>query len=112
MPRQMRGVMGARCWCGSVPGHPCVSPALICSVLVSRHRAAQLAELRAAFTLLISIGVGFYPPSWGFSPVGPLEPICPCPWLSHDSDPHSSTLCSGEYSGSDAQAQALGRDRS
>lgn len=26
MPRQMRGVMGARCWCGDAPGHPCVSP--------------------------------------------------------------------------------------
>lgn len=88
MLRRMRGVMGARCWHGGAPGHPCVSPVVICCVLVSRHRATQLVQLREALTLQITIGVGFYPPSLGFPPAGPLEPTCPF----HGSDPHGSTL--------------------
>lgn len=56
---QMRVMVGDRHQHRSVPGRPCVPPALISSLLVGRRGTHRLEELRAVLTLRITNEMGF-----------------------------------------------------
>lgn len=56
---QMRVMVGDRHQHRSVPGHPCVPPALISSLLVGRRGTHRLEELRAVLTLRLTNEMGF-----------------------------------------------------